>query len=187
MAKRWLVLRVQSNREVSVCRTLQEKIRIEALEGEITRVLVPTESVSVMKSGKRRIMERKLYPGYVFVEMDVKEDGTIPERAWFLIRETNGVGDFIGTEGGKYSKPVAMETHEVEKLLIQVDKAPDQAPTLKIDFKKGDSVKIKEGPFENFDGVVDEVVPSKGLVKVIVTIFGRPTPVELEYWMVEAI
>ena len=97
MAKRWLVLRVQSNREMTVSRTLEEKVKIEALEDEITRVLVPTESVSIMKSGKRRIMDRKLYPGYVFVEMNVKEDGTIPERAWFLIRETNGVGDFIGT------------------------------------------------------------------------------------------
>jgi transcription termination/antitermination protein NusG len=187
MAKRWLVLRVQSNREVTVSRTLEEKIKIEALEEVITRVLVPTESVSVIKAGKRRVMERKLYPGYVFIEMNVNEDGTIPEKAWFLIRETSGVGDFIGTEGGKYSKPTPMMTHEVEKMLGQVDKAPDQQPSLKIDFKKGDSVKIKEGPFENFDGVVDEVIPSKGLVKVIVTIFGRPTPVELEYWMVELI
>ena len=187
MPKCWLVLRVQSNREMTVCRTLEEKIKIEALEDEIMRVLVPTESVSMMKAGKRRVMERKLYPGYVFVEMNVKEDGTIPERAWFLIRETNGVGDFIGTEGGKYSKPSAMELHEVEKMLGQVDKAQESEPSLKIDFKNGDSVKIKEGPFENFDGVIDEVTPGKGLVKVIVTIFGRPTPVELEYWMVELI
>ena len=187
MAKRWLVLRVQSNREITVCRTLEEKVKIEDLEDEITRVLVPTESVSVMKSGKRRVTERKLYPGYVFVEMNVKEDGTIPERAWFLIRETNGVGDFIGTEGGKYSKPSAMESYEVEKMLGQVDRAEEAEPSLKIDFKNGDSVKIKEGPFENFDGVIDEVTPGKGLVKVIVTIFGRPTPVELECWMVEPI
>jgi len=187
MPKRWLVLRVQSNRENAVSKTLEEKVRIEGLEDEITRILVPTESVSVMKSGKRRVMERKLYPGYVFVEVDCKPDGTVPERAWFLIRETNGVGDFIGTEGGKYSKPSAMEQHEVEKLLGQVEKAPDAEPSLTINFAKGDSVKIKEGPFENFDGVVDEVVPAKGLVKVIVTIFGRPTPVELEYWMVEPV
>lgn len=187
MPKRWLVLRVQSNREGAVSRTLEEKVRIEGLEHEITRILVPTESVSIVKGGKRRVLERKLYPGYVFVEVDCKDDGTVPERAWFLIRETNGVGDFIGTEGGKYSKPAAMEPHEVEKMLGQVDKSPDAQPSLKIDFQKGDSVKIKEGPFENFDGVVDEVVPAKGLVKVIVTIFGRPTPVELEYWMVEAI
>lgn len=187
MAKRWLVLRVQSNREMTVSRTIEEKVKIEALEDEITRVLVPTENVSIMKGGKRRVMERKLYPGYVFVEMDVKEDGTIPERAWFLIRETNGVGDFIGTEGGKYSKPSAMEPHEVEKMLGQVDKSESAEPSLKIDFKKGDSVKIKEGPFENFDGMIDEVDSAKGRVKVIVTIFGRPTPVELEYWMVEMI
>ena len=187
MPKRWLVLRVQSNRESSVSKSLEEKVRIEGLEGVISRILVPTENVSIMKGGKRRVMERKLYPGYVFVEVDCKEDGTVPERAWFLIRETDGVGDFIGTEGGKYSKPSAMEQHEVEKLLGQVEKGAGHEPSLRIDFKKGDSVKIKEGPFENFDGVVDEVVPSKGLVKVIVTIFGRPTPVELEYWMVEAI
>ena len=187
MAKRWLVLRVQSNREMTVSRTLEEKIKIEGLEGVITRVLVPTESVSTIKGGKRRVMERKLYPGYIFLEMETNEDGTIPEQAWFLIRETHGVGDFIGTEGGKYSKPTPMEPYEVEKMLGQVDKSEQTEPSLKIDFQKGDTVKIKEGPFENFDGVVDEVIPAKGLVKVIVTIFGRPTPVELEYWMVEAI
>ncbi len=187
MSKRWLVLRVQSNREGAVSRTIEEKVRIEGLEPVITRILVPTESVSMIKGGKRRVVERKLYPGYVFVEVDCKEDGTVPEGAWFLIRETNGVGDFIGTEGGKYSKPSAMSSHEVEKLLGQAEKSPDKEPSLKIDFNKGDSVKIKEGPFENFDGVVDEVVPAKGLVKVIVTIFGRPTPVELEYWMVEPV
>ena len=187
MPKRWLVLRVQSNREGSVSKSLEEKVRIEGLESVITRILVPTENISIMKAGKRRVMERKLYPGYVFVEVDCKDDGTVPERAWFLIRETDGVGDFIGTEGGKYSKPLAMAQHEVEKLLGQVEKSAGGEASLKIDFKKGDSVKIKEGPFENFDGVIDEVVPSKGLVKVIVTIFGRPTPVELEYWMVEQI
>lgn len=187
MPKRWLVLRVQSNREGAVSKTLEEKIRIEGLQDEIPRILVPTESVSVVKAGKRRVLERKLYPGYVFVEVDCKDDGTVPERAWFLIRETNGVGDFIGTEGGQYSRPTPMEPYEVEKMLGQAEKPSDAEPSLKIDFSEGDSVKIREGPFENFDGVVDEVIPAKGLVKVIVTIFGRPTPVELEYWMVEPI
>ena len=120
--------------------------------------------------------ERKFYPGYIMIEMD------IDERGWFLVRETPGVGDFVGAAG----KPTPMEQHEVDRMLGQMSATAEQ-PRLKIDFKKGESVKIKEGPFENFEGMVDEVIEAKGLVKVIVNIFGRATPIELEYWQVEPV
>jgi transcriptional antiterminator NusG len=112
--------------------------------------------------------------------MDAEEDGSVPEKVWFLIRETGGVGDFIGTEG----KPTPMKPHEVEKLVGEAERSGLEAPALKVDYAPGDHVKIKQGPFENFEGAVDEVQLDKGLVRVIVTIFGRATPVELEYWQV---
>jgi len=180
MAKHWYVLRVQSNKEQTVRDTLERKAKLEGVEERLARVVVPTERVSTMKGGKRRVSERKLYPGYVFVEMEPDEDGRVPEKIWFLVRETGGVGDFIGTEG----KPTPMDPSEVEKLLGETDRGEEEAPALKVDYTTGDQVKVKQGPFENSEGVVDEVDLEKGLVRVILTIFGRPTPVELEYWQV---
>jgi len=180
MAKNWYVLRVQSNKEETVRETLERKAKLEGVTDRLCRIIVPSERVSTMKAGRRRVTERKLYPGYVFVEMDAEDDGSVPEKVWFVIRETGGVGDFIGTEG----KPTAMKAHEVEKLVGEADRSGESAPALKVDYAQGDQVKIKQGPFENFEGVVDEVQLDKGLVRVIVTIFGRATPVELEYWQV---
>jgi transcriptional antiterminator NusG len=180
MAKNWYVLRVQSNKEETVRETLERKAKLEGITDRLCRIIVPTERVSTMKAGRRRVSERKLYPGYVFVEMDAEDDGSVPEKVWFLIRETGGVGDFIGTEG----KPTPMKPHEVEKLVGEAERSGEEAPALKADYAAGDQVKIKQGPFENFEGVVDEVQLDKGLVRVIVTIFGRATPVELEYWQV---
>ena len=182
MAKQWYVLRVASNKEEQVRDALDRKVRIEGLEAEIGRILVPTERRPSPRgrSGGKKFVERKMYPGYAFVEMELGEDGRIGEKAWFLIRETASVGDFIGPTG----KPTAMEAHDVEKMLTQVEKAEEGAPVA-MEFDKGDMVKIKEGAFENFEGEVDEVLAEKGLVRVIVTIFGRATPVELEYWQVE--
>ena len=180
MAKHWYVLRVQSNKEGTVRDTLERKAKLEGVDDRLSRVVVPTERVSTMKGGKRRVTERKLYPGYVFVEMEPDEDGRVPEKIWFLVRETTGVGDFIGTEG----KPTPMDPGEVEKLLGEAERSEEEAPALKVDYEPGDQVKVKQGPFENSEGVVDEVDLEKGLVRVILTIFGRPTPVELEYWQV---
>ena len=180
MAKNWYVLRVQSNKEETVREALERKAKLEGIEDRLARVVVPTERVSTMKSGRRRVSERKLYPGYVFVEMDAEDDGSVPGKVWFVIRETSGVGYFIGTEG----KPTPMKPHEVDKLLGEAERSGEEAPALKVDYAPGDQVKIRQGPFENFEGVVDEVQLDKGLVRVIVTIFGRATPVELEYWQV---
>jgi transcriptional antiterminator NusG len=176
MAKQWYVLRVASGQEDRVRRGLEARVKAKGLEEEIPRILVPTETVTEMKSGKKRTIKRKIYPGYVIVEMEMSEP------AWFLVRETPGVGDFIGSHG----KPEPMAEEEVEKLLGQVQKETEK-PKLKIEFSKGDAVKIKDGPFENYDGVVDEVDTKKGAVKVIITVFNRPTSVELGYWQVEAI
>jgi len=181
-SKQWYVLRVASNREEQVREALERKVKIEGLEDKIGRILVPTERRPSPRgrSDKKKFVERKMYPGYVFIEMELEEDGSIGEDPWFLIKETSGVGDFIGSAG----KPTAMAPADVEKMLAQVEKAQDGAPVA-VEFEKGEVVKIKEGAFENFEGAVEEVLPDKGLIRVVVTIFGRATPVELEYWQVE--
>lgn len=179
----WYVLRVASNREDQVRDALERKVRIEKLETNIGRLLVPTQKEKRLKGGNARVYQRKLYPGYVFVEMATMPDGSIPENVWFVIKETTGVGDFIGSGG----KPSPMPMDEVEKMLAAAVK-PEEQPTLaNLNFKKGDKVKIREGPFENFEGLVDEIDAQKGKVKVIVTIFGRATPIEIEYWQLEQI
>ena len=174
----WFVLRVASNKENYVRDTLRRKVQIEGLEHLVGRILVPTEKTKTMKGGRQRIQETKLYPGYVFVEMRLEEDGRIPQDVFFLIKETTGVGDFVGTTG----KPAPLSVHEVEKMLHD-SKKPEESPQIKADFAKGDVVKIKEGPFENYEGTVDEFLPDKGIVRVLVTIFGRQAPIEVEYWM----
>ena len=178
----WCVLRVASNKEEQVRETLARKVKIEGLEARIGRILVPTEKRPAPRGrgGARKTVERKMYPGYIFIEMCLEDDGSIDEHAWFTIKETTGVGDFIGSAG----KPSPMGQGDVDKMLMQVEKAQKGAP-VSVEFAKGDLVKIKEGAFENFEGEVDEVLPDKGLVRVVVTIFGRATPVELEYWQIE--
>jgi len=175
----WFVLRVASNKESSVRDTLLRKVQIEGMESLVGRIMVPTEKTTTLKGKKPKVTETKLYPGYVFVEMKLEPDGRIPQDVFFLIKETTGVGDFVGTAG----RPTPMAMHEVEKMLFD-SKRPDDAPTVRMDFAKGDSVTINEGPFQSFQGTVDEVLPEKGLVRVLVTIFGRQAPVELEYWQI---
>ena len=176
----WFVLRVASNKEGPVRETLLRKVAIEGMQDLVGRIMVPTEKTKVMKGGgKPRVTENKLYPGYVFVEMKLEPDGRIPQDVFFLIKETTGVGDFVGTAG----RPTPMAPPEVEKMLFDSRK-PEEAPQLKMEFVKGDAVLIKEGPFQNYEGSVDEVLPDKGLVRVLVTIFGRQAPIELEYWQI---
>ena len=183
ITKHWYVLRVASNREDQVREALERKVKIENLTDLIGRIIVPTERIKRVKQGQQKVAERKLYPGYVFVEMELNNDGTIPERAYYLFKDTQGVGDFIGQR----NKPSPMLPDEVSKMLQDVEKAEQQGGTgqVKVEFKKGDAIRVKEGPFENFDGTVDEIFPDKGEVRVIVTIFGRATPLELKYWEVE--
>ena len=178
--KRWYVLRVASNREEQVRDALSRKVEIEALHQQIGRILVPTEKVKRVRGGQQRVYERKLYPGYVFVEMAPSEDGNVQEESWFIIKETGGVGDFIGTEG----KPSPMSDMEVSKMLNQADR-PEETPAIQMEFKKGDRIKIKGGSFEGFEGEVEDIDQEKGTVRVIVTIFGRATPLDIEYWQLE--
>lgn len=179
---RWYVLRVASNREDQVCDALERKVKVEQLDHRIGRILVPTQREKRMKAGQARVYDRKLYPGYVFVEMATEEDGSVCDDVWFVIKETGGVGDFISSDG----KPTPMKGHEVDKMLAAVEKSAE-APTLAgmAGLKKGDMVKVKEGPFENYEGEIDEVMLDKGQVRVIISIFGRSTPIELEYWQIE--
>src|SRR5882757_6210407 len=175
----WFTLRVASNKENSVRETLLRKVQIEKMEHLVGRILVPTEKTKTIKAGKQKIVESKLYPGYVFVEMRLEPDGRIPQDVFFLIKETTGVGDFVGTAG----RPTAMKDHEIEKMLLDSRKPEDQ-PSVKLVFQKGEHVQIKEGPFQSYEGTVDELLPEKGLVRVLVTIFGRQAPIELEEWQI---
>jgi len=175
----WFVLRVASNKEGSVRETLLRKVQIEGMTHLVGRILVPTEKTKTIKAGKQKITETKLYPGYVFVEMRLEPDGRIPQDVFFLIKETTGVGDFVGTAG----RPTPMKEHEIEKMLRDSRK-PEDEPTVKMVFEKGENVTIKEGPFQGYEGTVDELLPDKGLVRVLVTIFGRQAPIELEEWQI---
>lgn len=176
----FFVLRVASNKEDRVRESLARKVKIEALETHVGRILVPIERVRSMKQGVRKESDRKKYPGYVFIELELDKNGTIPEKVWFTIKETDGVGDFIGSNG----KPTPMSPKDQSKMLEEAER-PDDAPSLQTPYKKGDKIKVTDGAFVNFEGEVDEIVPDKGTVRIITTIFGRPTPLELEYWQIE--
>jgi transcriptional antiterminator NusG len=176
----WYVLRVAANKEEQVKEALSQKVQRENLSDTVGRVEVPVEKVKRVRGGRQTVHKRKLYPGYVFMEMEPAEDGRVQERAWFIIKETSGVGDFIGTEG----MPTPMRDTDVAKVLLEAEK-PEEAPSIKVEFKKGDMIKIREGAFENFEGTVDSIDPARGIVKVIVEIFGRSTPLDIEYWQIE--
>lgn len=177
----WYVLRVASNKEGQVQIALDRKVKIEGLESQIGRILVPTVKEKRMKAGQARVFERKLYPGYVFVEMATEQDGSVPEDIWFMIKETTGVGDFIGSDG----KPIKMGDHDVAAMLDVALKSEEDVGLSGLDLHKGDLAKVTEGSFENFEGVVDSVDEHRGMVTVLLTIFGRSTPVEVEYWQLE--
>jgi transcription termination/antitermination protein NusG len=181
----WYVLKVQSSREDTIRDALKRRVKIQGLKkyfGEDAdgnpRIVVPTEKITEIRNNKKRIVERKTYPGYIMVQMELNE------KTWFLVRETPGVGDFVGAHG----TPTKMTDAEVNQMLHQEEeKTTAEAPKVRIDVERGDRVKIKDGPFENFEGTVEEVIEGRGLVKVMLIIFNRPTPVDLEYWQLERI
>ena len=178
----WYVLRVAANKEVQVRKSLTQKVEKEGLADVIGRIEVPVEQIKRIRGNKQTIHKRKLYPGYVFMEMEPTGEGRVPEKTWFMIKETSGVGDFIGTEG----VPTPMRDTDVAKMLLEAEK-PEEAPSIKVEFQKGDQIKIREGAFENFEGVVDSIDSERGIVSVIVTIFGRSTPLDIEYWQIEKV
>jgi transcriptional antiterminator NusG len=173
----WYILKVQSNRERSIAEALERKMRIEGLDRFFDQVIVPTEKVTEFKGGKKKVVERKLYPGYIVVHMHINDD------TWFAVRETSGVGDFTGAGG----KPTPMLPHEVSKIIQTEEEEAAEAPKLDIRFHSGDKVKVKEGNFESFEGEVNTIDEASGRVTVMINIFGRSTPVELEYWQIEAV
>jgi transcriptional antiterminator NusG len=172
----WYILKVQSNRERSIAEAVERKIKVEGLDRYFDQVIVPTEKVTEFKGGKKKVVERKLYPGYIVVHMHINDD------TWFAVRETSGVGDFTGAGG----KPTPMLPHEVSKIIQTETEETQEAPKLDIKFAKGDKVKVKEGNFESFEGEVGSIDEASGRVTVMINIFGRSTPVELEYWQIEA-
>ena len=179
----WYILKVQVNRETSIRDGLLRRIKMEGLEEYFEDVIVPTEDiVEFTRSGKRKVVKRKLYPGYIMVKMMLQDD------SWFLVRETPGIGDFTGTFG----KPTPMSVEEVERILSVAQPEEDtegEEPQLKtaIPFKAGDRVRVKDGNFQNFEGEVDGIDEANGRVTLIINIFGRSTPVELEHWQIEEI
>jgi transcription termination/antitermination protein NusG len=174
----WYVLKVQSSREDTIRDALQRRVKIQGLGRFFGQIVVPTEKITEIRNNKKRIVERKTYPGYIMVQMELNE------KTWFLVRETPGVGDFVGAHG----TPTKMTETEVNQMLHQEEeKTTAEVPKVRIYVERGDRVKIKDGPFENFEGTVEEVIEGRGLVKVMLIIFNRPTPVDLEYWQVERI
>ncbi|MBU1007016.1 MAG: transcription termination/antitermination protein NusG [Candidatus Omnitrophica bacterium] len=174
MSHKWYVIHTLTGQEDRVKASIESKITEGILKDNVFQVLIPTEQVSEVKDGKKRISQRKFFPGYVLVEMDLNDD------LWYSIRNIPGVTGFIGTK----AKPTPLLDSEVNHIIKQTEERKEK-PTPKVIFENGDSVKIIEGPFVNFSGTVEEVNPDKGKIKVTVSIFGRATPVEMEYWQVE--
>ena len=173
----WYVLKVQSNRERSIRESLLRRIKREGLEEFFGDVVIPTEKIVDTKGGRKRVTERKLYPGYIMVNM------ILDDETWYLVRDTTGVGDFTGAAG----KPIPMQEAEISRMLGGGEEEDVAAPRIKIEFSAGDVVKIKEGTFESFEGSIEEIDESSGKISVLIEIFGRSTPVELEYWQVERV
>ncbi|MBM4090325.1 MAG: transcription termination/antitermination factor NusG [Planctomycetes bacterium] len=180
VAKQWYILKVQVNREESIRRALLRRVKVAGLEACFGDVVVPTEEIAEFnKSGKRRVVKRKLYPGYIMIELALNDD------TWFLVRETPGIGDFTGSAG----KPTPMAAHEVQRI-IKVGRGVESGEShvkTAIPFKVGERVRVKEGYFENFEGLVDAIDEANGRVTVMINIFGRSTPVELEHWQIETV
>ena len=172
----WYVLKVQSSREDGIRDALERRVKMQALQPYFGRIVVPTEKITEIRNNKKKTVERKTYPGYIMVEMELNE------KTWFTVRETPGVGDFVGAHG----TPNKMTPTDVAQMLNeQQEGVAAEQPKVKIDVERGDRVKITEGTFENFEGTVEEVVEARGLVKVMLIIFNRPTPVDFEAWQVE--
>jgi len=172
---RWYVVKVQSGREESIKEAIERRVKIEGLQECFGEIIIPTEKVTEMRGGKRVVKERKLYPGYLMVNLEFND------KMLYLFRETSGVGDFVG--GGVNKPPPPMSDHEVARMRGQRGERVDVAPKSKFD--KGDKVKVKDGTFAGMEGEVKELLEGKGAIRVELTIFGRPVPVELEYWQVD--
>lgn len=181
---KWYILKVQVNREGSICAALTRRVKQAGFESYFGDILVPTEDVrEFTKSGKQKIVKRKLYPGYVVVRMAINDD------TWFLVRETPGIGDFTGAAG----KPAPLLKEEIDRIIATTkpieEEEGEEPAAIKtaIKFKEGDRVRVKEGYFQNYEGEVSNIDERNGRITVMINIFGRPNPVELDHWQVEDI
>src|SRR6266446_5269301 len=176
----WFVLHTLSGQEQKVKDSIEKRMKVEEVTDLIKEVLIPTEKVAEVKKGKKTTSTRKFYPGYILVHMKLLDDkNQLLDRPWYFIRETPGLIGFIGGD-----RPVPLKPDEVNSILAQIEERQEKV-TPKVAFEKGETVKVNDGPFQNFTGVIDEIDPDRGKLKISVSIFGRSTPVELEYWQVE--
>jgi transcriptional antiterminator NusG len=174
--KKWYIVHTYSGFEKKVAESLQERVRAYGLQGKIGEVLIPTEDVVEMRGGRKVVTSKRFFPGYILVEMQMSDE------AWHVVKNTPKVTGFVGAG----AKPTPLSKDEVDQILTQVKTAAEK-PKPKYMFEKGEQVRINEGPFTSFNGVVDEVNLDKNTLKVMVTIFGRATPVELDFLQVEKI
>lgn len=178
----WYAVHVLSGQEKKVRDSITKRIDAEEMGDLIFEVLVPTERVSEVKRGRKTETTRKFFPGYIIVNMNlITEENELVDRTWYFIKDTPGVINFAGTKG---NKPMPMRQSEVQNMLAQI-KEREEHVTPKIQFEVGETVKVADGPFESQNGVVEEIDPERGKLRVSVSIFGRATPVDLEYWQVE--
>jgi transcriptional antiterminator NusG len=176
VTQKWYIIHTYSGFEQKVKNAIMERAKAQNLDHLVTEVLVPTEMVEEMVKGERRLSARKFYPGYVLVRMELTDD------SWHLVKDTPKVTGFVGSK----TEPVAIPDEDAEKIINQMQEGIAK-PKPKIQFEIGDKVQVTDGPFTNFAGVVDEVRPDRGRVKVMISVFGRPTPVELEFTQLEKI
>jgi len=180
MDKQWFVLHTLSGQEAKVKESIERRIKQEEMEDYIDEVLIPTEKVSEVKQGKKTTTTRKFYPGYVLVHMALYDaNKSLLDKTWYFTQQTPGIIGFIGGE-----QPVPLRQKEVESIFLQIEEKKEKVKP-KVVFEPGETIKITDGPFLNFSGVIEEVDPDRGKLKVSVSIFGRSAPVELEYWQVE--
>ena len=172
--KQWYIVHTYSGFENKVSESLQQRVQAYGLQADIGEVLIPTEDVVEMRGGRRVVSSKRFFPGYILVEMNMSD------HAWHVVRNTPKVTGFVGAG----SKPTPLTREEVDQILLQVTVAAEK-PKPKYTFEKGDQVRINEGPFTSFNGVVDDVNLDRNTLKVMVTIFGRSTPVELDFLQVE--
>lgn len=176
----WFVIHTLSGQEQKVKDNIERRIKLEEMGEFIKEVLIPTEKVAEVKKGKKTTSTRKFYPGYILVHIKLlDEKNQLLDRPWYFVRETPGIIGFIGGD-----RPVPLKTDEVNNILAQIEERQEKVAP-KVAFEMGETVKVNDGPFQNFTGVIEEIDPARGKLKISVSIFGRSTPVELEYWQVE--
>jgi transcriptional antiterminator NusG len=176
MAAKWYVVHTYSGHENKVKSALDKTVKNQGLEEQIARVIIPTENVTEMRNGKRTVTTKKFFPSYILVEADMTDE------ILHLINNTPGVSRIVGVGG----TPTPLRDEEVERILEAIDTGKVK-PTPEIPYQTGEHVRVIDGPFTDFTGVVDEVNPERGKLKVMVSIFGRPTPVELDFLQVESV